>query len=295
MKNKHLIFIFIPILFLWTDFCKGDTPSMDNQLHDMPYEEMHALAQTLSEELIKTPKKGFEDFQYHYTHGDTPLKSYLIATLKRTTLESGNLVLRQQTTYFLLKVVLHETEIQLHNEALNGLLNYSENDFSAETKAILAKIDIFQSPELIKITGVANIQSREKELHDIATTSTDPQLKWAATLALARMGDKQKLNAVIQGVKSEPDIVQRSGRLFDDLAWTRQQETFNVLREYLHSQKHLPSTKDESIPGTLEAAYAARAFINHIKNCPIKSEFPNAEELPIIVNWADQQKEWLIK
>ena len=99
---------------------------------------------------------------------------------------------------------------------------------------------------------------------------------------------------MIQRVKSELDIVQRS-RLFDDLAWTRQQDSFNVLREYLHSQEHLPSTKDESIPGTPEAAYAGRAFINHIKNCPVKSEFPNAKELPIIVKWADQQKEWQFK
>ena len=290
MKNKLLIFI----LFLLTNACKWNTPAMNNQLHNMPYEEMHALAQRLSEELNNTPQKGFESFQYYYAHGDTPVKSYLMATLKRTTLESDNFALRQQTAGFLLNVATRETEIQLHNEALDGLLKHSENDFSPRTKTILAKIDISQSPELIKITGVANIKSREEELKNIATISRVPQIKRASIMALARMGDKQNLNEVIQMVKSESDIVQRI-YLFDDLAWTRQQEAFSILRNYLHSQERLPDTRDHSIPGTPEAAYAARAFINHIKNCPVKSVFPNAEELPIIVNWADQQKKWLIK
>lgn len=290
MKNKFLVSISSLLLFI--SICKGETLAMNNSLHNVPYEKMNTLSQTLTNELSKTPQKGFDSFQYYYANGDIELKSYMMATLKRTTLESNDLVLRQQTTSFLLNVVLHEEENQLYNEALNGLLSFSKNDFTAEAKNILEKIDISPSTELIKIMEAANIQSREKELNTIIATSESSQDRWAATMALARMGYEKRLKEVIQQVRSEADIVERS-RLFDDLAWTKQQDAFDVLRGYLYSPKYLPDTRDHSKLGSPEATYAARTFIQYIKNCPVKSEFPNASELAIIANWADQQRIWV--
>lgn len=53
-------------------------------------------------------------------------------------------------------------------------------------------------------------------------------------MVLARMGNKQKLGEIIQRVKSEQNIVRRR-ILCDDLAWTSQQKSFDVLKEYLYS------------------------------------------------------------
>lgn len=65
-----------------------------------------------------------------------------MATLKITTLKSNNFALRQQTITFLLNVVGNEHVSQLRNEALDGLLEFAESDFTAEIKAELAEIDI---------------------------------------------------------------------------------------------------------------------------------------------------------
>ena len=292
MKNKFFI-LFLSAFLLAS--CKGEFLDNEGKIDNMPYEEMHALANNLSEKLIHTPEKGFENFLSYYTRADVPLKSYLLATLQRTALASDNTYLRQQTTHLMLDITRTESEIQFINQALDGLQNFSERDFTSETKVILEKMEIADSQELIKITGAANIQSRVKDLQEIATSSSLPKSQWAATLALARMGDVQKLEEIIQRVKTSTDIIERSGRLFDELAWTKKQEAFNVLREYLYSQAYLPSVRDHDKPGTPEAVYAARAFARHIRNCPpIKHDLPDKQELTDIIYWAKEQKEWQI-
>jgi hypothetical protein len=117
---------------------------------------------------------------------------------------------------------------------------------------------------------------------------------WAATLALARMGEKESTEYVIAQVRRERDLILRSTSLFDDLAYTRQPAAFNLLREYLNSQARMPQVKD-NVPGQLEAVRAATQFALYAKGCPVQGDAVVEADVPKIAKWASAQTSWTFR
>ena len=51
----------------------------------------------------------------------------------------------------------------------------------------------------------------------------------------------------------------------------------------------------ETVPGMLEAIYAASMFARYVEGCPVQGSDANESEFEIIRDWAENQTEWKIK
>jgi hypothetical protein len=99
---------------------------------------------------------------------------------------------------------------------------------------------------------------------------------------------------IILKVQSEPDVVVRATHLFQDLAYTKQPAAFDALRVYLRSNNRLPQLK-ETVPGRLEAIYAAALFAKLVEGCPVQGPDVRETDLEQIRAWAASQKNWKIR
>ena len=92
---------------------------------------------------------------------------------------------------------------------------------------------------------------------------------------------------------TEEDSIIRATKLFADLGYTQQPLAFNHLKNYLRSSKRLPQIK-ETVPGRLEALYAAEILCKRIRNFPLPTCDVQEKDLPLLIRWADTQKTWKV-
>jgi len=188
-------------------------------------------------------------------------------------------------------------------QALKFLLDFAEGDFDRDARAILETLPLSGegAAEVARVLGVAQLHSRRPELKTLSEQAPAGKAHalyassaWAASLALARMGDEERMKFVIAQVKAERDPVLRPTQLFDDLAYTRRQEAFDALRGYLRSAERLPRVKDH-VPGTREAVRAATQFALYAEGCPVAGDNVEEADLHRISVWADAQTRWVLR
>lgn len=231
------------------------------------------------------------------------LKRDLYALAWQVGLAKDDIVRRQDMTSYLVEALASDTSF-LRGQVLRFLQDFSKNDFDMPTLKILKELtlDDEHANLLIRLIGVVDLQARRPELKQIAGVDweeSDPTAlhnspQWSAALALARMGDNSSMHRIIERVRSETDIVARATLLFGDLAYTRQQPAFDVLRSYLGSTERLPQVK-ESVKGELEARYAATLFAKFTANCPVQGPDVEETDIPRIRDWAAMQRKWSLK
>ena len=157
------------------------------------------------------------------------------------------------------------------------LLSFKENEFSVKAKKIM--VSIFKRPnydhDFILICGTAQLKELVPRLKKLAAgfdrTKDDwySTTAWYATLALARMGDAKKTDAIIAAVELELEPVLRVTRLLRQVAYTRQPDCIKLLQKYLESSETLPGLRNES-RGTEFNQYALEYLAFYMDDFPIK-------------------------
>jgi len=189
---------------------------------------------------------------------------------------------------------------------LNHLTGFRKNDFSAAAKDSL--YTYFQRKSgnmntLIRLLGYLNVQKAKNELFALSQDGAAGRKdRWAALLALSRMGDEQAINDVMNRVKRMPVSDALAYEVFPDLVYTRRREAFNYLLETLNSDAKNCESADPERPSRIPCAYRVMEMLAPaIGNYPLKlsdsgdvvaSDYPAA--LAQVREWFQVNKEFKI-
>jgi hypothetical protein len=155
------------------------------------------------------------------------------------------------------------------NTVDNKLMSLPPSSFSRRAREIVKRGD--ESPSMIRLIGVANVEALRPQLQEWAAVpfTSESALythskSWSARWALAAMGDEDALKRLIMHLEAAPNVSE-SANLLKWLAYTRQMKAVETLVRYLYSEERFPSLLEPlpsaaqpqaNPPGTPLAAYA---------------------------------------
>lgn len=230
----------------------------------------------------------------------TNVRTYIHMLKSKLALFSKDSLLRRQIVEDYLDDC-YDTDDIIWSSALNRLNYFKERDFSE--KARLKMTEIFQkiqlNNEFIMICGTAQVKQLVPQLKVIATSFDRTKEgcfttnAWYACLALARLGDKEKIDQIIAAIELELDANLRLGKLLKFAAYTRQPGCIKLLRKYLESNEHLPGrVQDGPDKGPAYYVFALEYLAQYIDGFPIK---PKGMGFPYSKEEIDMAKEFLKK
>jgi len=235
------------------------------------------------------------------TDADEELMRDLIAEVWRVGNESVEPSDRSATIGYLLNQAQSQTGY-LHEFSLRLLLSFKQDDFNDSDRSVLTGLaSVRLSPGLSRVIGVAQATDAVPTLAVVAaqpfaerSTALKADLPWVASLALARMGDTERLDAILERIQAEEDVVVRSSILFADLGYTKTPRAFGVLRRFLSSASHLPALKSSQDKGDPEALYAARVIAKHTSGGPDPEVIHGTQLISAMKEWSSGLEVWPI-
>jgi hypothetical protein len=121
--------------------------------------------------------------------------------------------------------------------ALRYLTSFKKQDFTPSAldsiRSLFRDTPIYFD-QLIKLIGFLDLKDLKEEIRYYTQAGHSRQLQWAATIALARMGDAVALHEIISYAKKLPvsDVIVYE--VFPDLVYTRQREAIDYVIEVMH-------------------------------------------------------------
>ncbi len=122
--------------------------------------------------------------------------------------------------------------------ALSCLTEFSTDDFNQSAKDSiknLVRTPTAHFDQVLKLAGFLNLTDLKEDIRPYAQPGNTSQIRWAAILSLARMGESSSIKDMMKRVTQLPmndDIVYE---VFPDLVYTRQPEAIIYLVEILNS------------------------------------------------------------
>lgn len=161
--------------------------------------------------------------------------------------------------------------------AVARLLTFKRKDFSEKAKKDMLHGfgKMSQNRDFMMICGTANVTDLMAQLRAIAAgfDRTRPNwyssYEWIANLALAKMGDSVKIDAIIAAVELELSPELRVTRLLKYIAYVNQLDCIKLLQKYLESTEALPSVKGTG-RGIEYNQYALEYLATYMDDFPIK-------------------------
>ncbi len=189
---------------------------------------------------------------------------------------------------------------------LGYLTEFKKEDFTSVAKDSLRSV--FKSRpahlhQLIKLIGFIELNDLQPDLRLISAQSdASKRDRWAAQLALARMGDKAMMQNIIERVKKQQvndDVVYE---VFPDLIYTRQMEAISYLTRVLFSDESNCLTADTEREAKIPCAYRVMEQLAPvIEDYPLKLDESGdvktkdyVAALKKVREWFRQQKEYKI-
>jgi hypothetical protein len=143
--------------------------------------------------------------------------------------------------------------------ALESLTTFTKQDFlkgHRDSIASLLKPNTVHQSDAIKLMGFLEMNEVTDQLLSISSNvSENKSNRWAALLALARMGNSTAISSINSRVRKlvvNDDVVME---VFPDLIYTRQPELFNYVIEVLQSDERLCESADNDNPIAIPCGY----------------------------------------
>jgi hypothetical protein len=161
--------------------------------------------------------------------------------------------------------------------AVARLLTFKRKDFSEKAKKdmLLGFGKMSQNRDFMMICGTANVTDLMAQLRAIAAgfDRTRPNwfssYEWIANLALAKMGDSVKIDAIVAAVELELEPALRVTRLLKYIGYVNQPDCIKLLQKYLESSEALPSLKGTG-RGSEYNQYALEFLATYMDDFPIQ-------------------------
>lgn len=159
--------------------------------------------------------------------------------------------------------------------ALGYLTSFKKEDFTSAARDTVANLFKRKTPHydaLIRLTGFLELRQAQNDLRALSQQGTAPkQDRWAAMLALARMGDSYAVDNILGRIRKLPvndDVVYQ---IFPDLVYTRQRATFNVLLQALNSDETNCESANAEVERKIPCAYRVMEMLAPaVQSYPLK-------------------------
>lgn len=183
------------------------------------------------------------------------------------------------------------------------LCSFNKDDFNKDAKdsiSVLLERKTAHYDKLLKIVGFLDIKEKiglikELLLNDKLNTNAN---KWAAHLALARMGEQDEIDYVLRKVKDLPVNDNLVYDVFPDIIYTRQKQLYSYLIDVLNSNEKNCLTANPESSENIICGYRVMEYLAPvIEDYPIKTDrwgdiivedYPNA--LKLVRSWFSENK-----
>jgi hypothetical protein len=170
---------------------------------------------------------------------------------------------------------LKEKDTGISGNALEALTGFNRANFSVAAKDTIGSLIKSGAPhldKLLRLAGFLGLQNRISQIQSIANGDANTNIKWAARLALARMGDREatewivnKLNNAQIGDDFVYDVV-------PELVYTRQPQIFDFLEKIINSdEQNCHSSNPDSEKKILCGYRVMEQIAPAIKDFPVKT------------------------
>jgi hypothetical protein len=203
------------------------------------------------------------------------VRSYVRMIRAKLARQTADTVLRQQVIEsFAEDCLLPYGDI---SQYVTGRLQlYHERDFSPRAKQLLMTVYKKGNYEgrFLLVCGIAQVKELIPQLKKQAATFDRTKdwpgtVGWYASLALARMGASENIDAIICAVELELRKTYRVGTLLQYIAYTRHPDCIKLMRKYLESSERLPGEKRPD-DGMACNRYALHYLARYMDNFPVK-------------------------
>ncbi len=159
--------------------------------------------------------------------------------------------------------------------AIGYLQGFRKEDYTSDVKDTLVNMLKRHPPylkEYIKLIGFLELTQTRDDLRSLAQQgSASRQDRWAALLALARMGDSYATDDVIKRVSKLPVNDEVVYQIYPDLVYTRQKKIITLLIDQLNSDVKNCESADAERPANIPCAYRIMEMLAPaIEGYPVK-------------------------
>ena len=178
----------------------------------------------------------------------------------------------------MLSKALKEPDSGNVGDIISWLTEFSADDFSKQAKDTLLnsmKHGRYHKSKIIKLLAFVGLTDQIPYLRKQLNTGnyTQTEIKWAAHLALARMGEENDINYCLNKVKQQgvnDDVIYE---LIPDLIYTKQRQTIDYVVELLHNEEENCTSGNPEYGGSIMCAYRIMELLAPvIKDFPLKTD-----------------------
>lgn len=230
-----------------------------------------------------------------------PLTSYLSDTIASIRSEAYYLLhklgsqssqknIRRNIVHYLLAGI-RDQDPGIKNQVEKALTRYSVEDFDQASIDTIKRLlqNLPQLPRTIfKLAGYLELKDQAqliKSAIELQQPPLDAYDRWAGYLALARMGDQQVLDMILNRIRTfgvNDDVVDQ---IFPDLAYTRSYRAINYLEEIIYSDKEQCRSANPDSSEKINCAYRVIEILS-----PLIQDYPIALDVTGSLDTDDYKK-----
>ena len=199
----------------------------------------------------------------HYEDSIARVRDKVYNYTKRIGQASEDNAIRRQAVDQLI-TGLDDSEASVVNTVLQGLGGFYYEDFSDADKAIIAgylQASLPHYDKLLRLAGFLQLQDQQSLIRSkVSDRSQSRAVRWAARLALARMGDEATLKGILdklEALEVNDDIVYE---ICPDLIYTRQKAAFDYMVGILKSEERKCYAANPDATDMIQCGYRIMEF-----------------------------------
>jgi hypothetical protein len=159
-------------------------------------------------------------------------------------------------------------------QAITAMIQFSRPDFSAEDKDSIVSYlrrDMPNLPELFRLAGFLEASNAKTKISALLTLPISQIQKWNARLALARLGDEEAINFILEKITTSNVDDSFVFSIVPGLVYTRDKRVFGELEKILQNDAYRCSSSHPDSRSTVLCAYRVlESMAAAIDGFPIK-------------------------
>jgi hypothetical protein len=232
----------------------------------------------------------------YYSDSVSTVRARAYSLARSISVNTPELSIRQRSVQSLIDACRDKDSGNI-GSVLSYLTGFSNSDFTSSAKDSLRSLCKSKSPhfdKLIRLVGFLELSDLKPQLQTLSQQSDAPKKdRWAAQLALARMGDQAIIQNIMNRVKQLPVNDESVYQLFPDLIYTRQMEAISYLTRVLFSDENNCQLADDERSSKIPCAYRIMEQLAPvIKGYPLELDKSGDIRAKDYVVALEQVREW---
>lgn len=194
----------------------------------------------------------------------------------------------------------------ISGNASTALTSFKKEDFTLAHKEGIRKLVSIETPhmkQVVLLAGYLEIDEAKGQMNSIISSRAPFGYKWAARLALARMGEQTSIDYILDKVRSAEINDDFIYDFVPDLVYTRQPEIYKYLEVIIHSDELNCESADPDANQEILCGYRLIEYLAPvIENYPLPIDefgdleiYDYEEALHSVRTWLIQNEKYSIK